>query len=102
MMTMILMRGIISETEFEFFHTFSEEFEVDFEDAVQNLVITEDNNNTVVFEFDLTSVFNSVDISGASDENGVIEISPEDNDGNRQLAHRIKNAIKTYVDLLDD
>jgi hypothetical protein len=100
----ILMRGKISGTEFKFFHTFSEEFEVDYEDAGQNLVITEENNNTVVFEFDLTSVFNSVDLSGATDgnENGVIEISPEDNDGNRQLANRIKNAIKTYVDLLDD
>lgn len=100
----ILMRGTISGTEFEFFHTFSEEFEVDYEDAGQNLVITEDNNNTIIFEFDLTSVFNSVDLSGATDgnENGVIEISPEDSDGNRQLANRIKNAIKTYVDLLDD
>jgi hypothetical protein len=100
----ILMRGTILGTEFEFFHTFSEEFEVDYEDAGQNLVITEDNNNTIIFEFDLTSVFNSVDLSGATDgnENGVIEISPEDSDGNRQLANRIKNAIKDFVDLLDD
>jgi hypothetical protein len=100
----ILMRGTISGTEFEFFHTFSEEFEVDYEDAGQNLVITEDNNNTIIFEFDLTSVFNSVDLSGATDgnENGVIEISPEDSDGNRQLANRIKNAIKDFLDLLDD
>ena len=100
----ILMRGTISGIEFEFFHTFSEEFEIDYEDAGQNLVISEENNKTVVFEFDLTSVFSFVDLSGATDgnENGVIEISPEDNDGNRQLANRIKNAIKDYVDLLDD
>jgi hypothetical protein len=100
----ILMRGTISGTEFEFSHTFSEEFEIEDEDAGQNLVITEDNNNRVIFEFDLTSVFSFVDLNGATDgnENGVIEISPEDKDGNRQLAYRIKNAIKDYLDLLDD
>ncbi|MBZ9779595.1 hypothetical protein LB452_11750 [Psychroflexus sp. CAK8W] len=100
----ILMRGTISGTPFEFYHTFSEDFEVDDEDANQNLIITQDNNNTVVFEFDLVSVFNLVDISNATDANGngTIEISPEDEDGNNQLANQIKNAIKAYVDLLDD
>jgi hypothetical protein len=100
----ILMRGTISGTPFEFYHTFNEDFEVDYEDAGQNLVITEENSNSVVFEFDLVSVFNLVDLSNASDDDGdgTIEISPEDNDGNRQLANRIKNAIKEYVDLLDD
>jgi hypothetical protein len=100
----ILMRGTISGTPFEFYHTFNEDFEVDYEDAGQNLVITEENSNSVVFEFDLVSVLNLVDLSNASDDDGdgTIEISPEDNDGNRQLANRIKNAIKEYVDLLDD
>lgn len=100
----ILIRGTISGTAFEFFHTFSEEFEVDYEDAGQNLVITEENNNTVIFEFDLVSALNSVDLSLATDANGngTIEISPEDNDGNNELANRIKEAIKAYVDLLDD
>ncbi len=65
----ILMRGTISGTEFEFSHTFSEEFEIEDEDAGQNLVITEDNNNRVIFEFDLTSVFGFVDLSGATDVN---------------------------------
>ncbi|SDG69855.1 hypothetical protein [Psychroflexus sediminis] len=100
----ILMRGTVSGIAFEFFHTFSEEFEVDYEDAGQNLIITEDNNNAVVFEFDLVTVFNLVDLSNATDNNGngIIEISPEDNDGNRELANRIKEAIKDYVDLSDD
>ncbi|NEV93812.1 hypothetical protein G3567_06580 [Psychroflexus sp. YR1-1] len=100
----ILIRGTISGTAFEFFHTFSEEFEVDYEDAGQNLVITEENNNTVIFEFDLVSALNSVDLSVATDANGngTIEISPEDNDGNNELANRIKEAIKDYTDLLDD
>jgi len=100
----ILIRGTISGTPFEFFHTLEEDFEVDYEDVGQNLVITEDNSNSIAFEFDLVSVFNQVDLSNATDgnENGTIEISPEDEDGNRQLANRIKNAIKQYVDLLDD
>ena len=100
----ILMRGTISGTPFEFFHTFSEDFEVEYEDTGENLVITEENNNSVVFEFDLVAVFNMVDISSAKDGNGdgTIEISPEDSDGNNQLANRIKNAVKEYVDLLDD
>jgi hypothetical protein len=100
----ILMRGTISGTPFEFFHTLEEDFEVDYEDQGQNLVITEDNSNSIVFDFDLVAVFNLVDLSGATDDNGngTIEISPEDNDGNRQLANRIKNAIEQYVDLLDD
>lgn len=100
----ILMRGTISGTPFEFYHTFDEEFEVDYEDQGQNLVITEENNNSVAFEFDLVSVFNLVDLSSATDGNGdgTIQISPEDEDGNNQLANRIKNAIKVYVDLLDD
>jgi len=100
----ILMKGTISGTPFEFFHTLEEGFEVDYEDQGQNLVITEDNNNSIVFDFDLVAVFNQVDLSGATDgnDNGTIEISPEDEDGNRQLANRIKNAIEQYVDLLDD
>ena len=100
----ILMRGTISGTAFEFFHTLEEDFEVDYEDQGQNLVITENNNNSIVFDFDLVAVFNQVDLTGATDGNGngTIEISPEDEDGNRQLANRIKNAIEEYVDLLDD
>lgn len=99
----ILMTGTINGQNFEFYHTFSEDFEVDYEDQGQNLVITEGNNNQVTFQFDLISVVNSVDFSSASDgnENGLIEISPIDADGNNQLAHSLRNAIKVYVDLID-
>lgn len=97
------MTGTINGQNFEFYHTFSEDFEVDYEDQGQNLVITEGNNNQVTFQFDLISVVNSVDFSSASDgnENGLIEISPIDADGNNQLAHSLRNAIKVYVDLID-
>lgn len=100
----MLMTGTIDGMPFEFYHTFDEDFEVDYEDAGQNLIIDESNNNTVTFNFDLNAVVNTVDFSNAADGNGngTIEISPEDNDGNNALANHIKNAIKDYVDLLDD
>ncbi|MFO7703227.1 MAG: hypothetical protein R6V37_09615, partial [Psychroflexus maritimus] len=99
----MLMTGTLNGLPFEFYHTFSEDFEIDYEDAGQNLVITEENNNEITFQFDLISVINSVNMNNASDGNGngVIEISPDDTDGNNQLANQIKNAVKDYVDLID-
>ncbi|NGZ89902.1 hypothetical protein [Psychroflexus maritimus] len=99
----MLMTGTLNGMPFEFYHTFSEDFEIDYEDAGQNLVITEENNNEITFQFDLISVINSVNMNNASDGNGngVIEISPDDTDGNNQLANQIKNAVKDYVDLID-
>lgn len=100
----VLINGTISGTPFVFFHTFEEEFEIDYEDTDQNLVIDESNNATIIFNFDLNAVINTVDLSSAQDTNndGTIEISPVDEDGNNQLAHNIKNAIIDYAELLDD
>ena len=99
----MLMTGTLNGLPFEFYHTFSEDFEVDYEDAGQNLVITNENNNEITFQFDLISVVNAVNFDAATDANGdgVIEISPIDPDGNNALASEIKNAIKVYVDLID-
>jgi hypothetical protein len=99
----MLMTGTLNGTPFEFYHIFSEDFEVDYEDAGQNLVITNDNNNEVTFQFDLISVINAVNFDAATDGNGdgIIEISPVDPDGNSVLANQIKNAIKQYVELMD-
>lgn len=100
----VLIEGKISGTPFVFFHTFEEEFEIDYEDSGQNLVIDESNNASIIFNFDLNAVINSVDLSSAQDLNndGTIDISPIDEDGNNQLAHDIKNAIVEYAELLDD
>ena len=99
----MLMTGTLNGLAFEFYHIFSEDFEVDYEDAGQNLVITDDNNNEVTFQFDLISVINAVNFDSATDGNGdgVIEISPVDTDGNNALATQIKNAIKQYIELMD-
>jgi len=100
----ILVTGTIDGTNFEFYHTFDEDFEVDYEDAGQNLVIDNTNNASIVFNFDLNAVFNSVDLSNAADgnNNGIIEINPVDNDGNQALANQLKNAIVLYAELQDD
>lgn len=100
----ILVAGTIDGTNFEFYHTFEEDFEVDYEDAGQNLVIDNTNNVSIIFNFDLNSVFNSVDLSAATDgnNNGIIEINPVDNDGNQELANQLKNAIILYAELQDD
>jgi len=100
----ILLSGMIDATPFEFYHTFDEDFEVDYEDAGQNLVIDADNNNSITFNFDLATVISNVGFSSATDGNndGIIEINPVDPDGNQQLAHSIKNAIVQYAELMDD
>jgi hypothetical protein len=100
----ILLSGMIDGTPFEFYHTFDEDFEVDYEDAGQNLVIDANNNTSITFNFDLPSVVASVDFSSAVDGNndGTIQISPVDPDGNQLLANTIKNAIVQYAELIDD
>jgi hypothetical protein len=99
----ILITGTLNGTPMTFFHTFEEDFEVDYEDASQNLIIGDSNNNEVTFNFDLNAVVNAVDFSSATDGNadGEIEISPSDTDGNNALANQIKNAIVLYAELID-
>lgn len=99
----IMITGSIDGVPMTFFHTFEEDFEVDYEDAGQNLVIDESNNNEVIFNFDLNAVVSAVNFDSANDANndGTIEISPTDSDGNNVLANQIKNAIIQYAELID-
>lgn len=99
----ILVRGTIDGFPFEFWHDFDEDVEIDFEDDNNDILITE-NNNAITINFNLTGILAGVDFTKAQDGNGdgLIEISPRDNDGNRLLANQIKNRIKDYIDLLDD
>ncbi|MDG4946371.1 hypothetical protein NMK71_08090 [Weeksellaceae bacterium KMM 9713] len=102
----MMMEGSINGTPFIFWHDFEEEIELEFEAGDENSIISHDHNS-VVINFDLNAVFNldsSVDLSTAVDGNGdgLIEISPEDEDGNQDLAEEIKEAIKDQIDLLED
>lgn len=102
----ILIRGTFEGTPFEFWHNFEEELEVDFDDPSLDIVINGDTENLVI-DFDLSLLFNSnlgIDLTQAQDGNqdGLIEISPTDGDGNNELAQQIKERIKDVIDLLDD
>jgi hypothetical protein len=99
----VLIKGTIGSTPFVFWHNIDEDFEIDYEDAGQNLVIA-DNAATLVIDFDLDAVLANVDLSNAQDGNGdgLIEINPNDTDGNQSLANTIKDKIEEYTDLLDD
>ena len=99
----MLLKGEIDGVPFVFWHDFDEEIEVDFEDSDQNLVI--DNNEIdILINFNLNAVLAMVDLTLATDNNGdgIITISPEDQDGNNDLAEAIKEAIKDQIDLIED
>lgn len=100
------MTGEIGGAPFVFWHDFDEEVEIDFEDSAQNFIINNDENMLVI-NFDLTGIIGSnelVDLTTAVDGNGdgVITISPEDEDGNQQLAEQMKEAIKSQIELLEE
>lgn len=97
------LTGEINGQPFIFWHDFEEEIEIDYEDSGQNLVINNDTKE-VVINFDLNAVMAMVDLSTATDGDGdgVITISPNDDDGNNDLAEALKQAIKVQIDLMDD
>jgi hypothetical protein len=98
----IEITGTINGTPFIFWHTIDEDFEIDYEDNNQNLVIS-NNSYDLVFNFDLNQMLSLVDLSGAvdGDGDGLIEIGPNDTDGNQALANQIANSIEDSCDLDD-
>ena len=102
----VLIKGTIDDIPFVFWHDFDDEVEVDFEDPQFDISISQVAQE-IVITFDLGQILNSVngvDLSLAKDGNqdGTIEISPEDPDGNNQLAESIRHYIKEYINLLED
>ena len=102
----VLIQGTINDIPFIFWNDFEDEVEVDFEEAELDISIRS-NTEGITIEFDLSQIFDvvsGVDLSQAADgnEDGTIEISPEDPDGNNALAESIREGIKTAIDLLDD
>ncbi|SEB76541.1 hypothetical protein SAMN04489761_1703 [Tenacibaculum sp. MAR_2009_124] len=102
----ILIKGNIQGTPFIFWHNFEEEVEIDFENPELDIQVSQ-VEESIVIDFDLNQVFDlttGVDLTTATDGNndGTIEISPSDADGNNQLADAIVEAIKTAIDLLDE
>lgn len=102
----VLIKGTVNDVPFVYWHDFMDEVEVDFEDPTVDVSIA-GNTESLVIEFDLSLLFNAVggvDLSQATDNNndGTIEISTIDTDGNNDLAQSIRNKMKEIIDLLDD
>ena len=102
----ILIEGTIDGTPFVFWHDSDEEFEVDYANAANDIVMT-GNDASIVINFDLNIIFGAtsgIDFSTAIDGNqdGLIEIHPGDDDGNSRLADFIKELLHESADLLDD
>ena len=87
---------------FIFTHDFEKEFSIDYEDNNQSLII---NNNSydLVLNFDLNQWLSTIDLSTAVDGNGdgTIEISPNDPDGNNNLANQLKENLQGSCDIDD-
>lgn len=102
----VLIRGTVNDVPFVFWHNFMDEVEVDFEDPTVDVSIA-GNTESLVIDFNLSILFNTVDgidLSQATDNNndGTIEISPSDEDGNNDLAQVMRNRMKDIIDLIDD
>jgi hypothetical protein len=99
----VLMEGNINGTPFEFWYDFEAEVEIDYEDSNQDIDVNA-GLNAIIINFDLDNILNQVDLSQATDtdEDGLIEINPNGDDGNASLAQALKDAIKDNIELLDD
>lgn len=99
----IFIEGTIDGTPFVFWHDTSENLDVGRGTGVQ--VIDGTVNFTVTFDISqFLNSFNEIDLSLATDNNqdGVIEIYPNDEDGNQDIADKLKENIKATADIIDN
>lgn len=98
----IEIKGFINGVPFIFTHDFEKEFSIDYEDNNQSLII---NNNSydLVFNFDLNQWLSTIDLGTAVDGNGdgIIEISPNDPDGNNALANELNQDLEDSCEIDD-
>jgi len=94
--------GTINGVPFVFWHNLNEGFEVDYHDTAQNLVIT-NGSYDLVFNFDLNQILSNVNLSSAvdGDGDGLIEIGPDDTDGNNALANLFNHHMHEGCELED-
>lgn len=105
----IMIKGTIDGTPFVFWHDTDEEFEIDFETATSDVVVS-GNSTALVINLQLEKLFSTVkgginlSLATDGDNDGVIEINPgsTDNDGNKDIADAIKNLLEEATDLIDD
>ena len=97
----IYIEGTIDGTPFVFWHDTSENFDL----GRSTGVVVENGTVNFTVQFDMSQFLNSlhqIDMSQATDNNddGIIEIFPNDQDGNQNLAKELKENIKLSADLI--
>lgn len=101
----ILIEGTIGGTPFIFWANEEIELEIEFDETVQ---LDEANRAMLTVSFDLSKLFDisagGIDITGATDgnENGIIEIYPEDPDGNSDLSDSIWEKIEFITEAFEE
>ena len=99
----IYIEGTINDIPFIFWHDTSENLDVARTTGVQ--VSGGVINFTLNFQMDqFLSALKEIDLNLAADgnENGIIEIYPNDTDGNQEIAKDLKDNIKATADLLNE
>jgi hypothetical protein len=99
----IYIEGTIDGTPFVFWHDTSENLDVGRSTGVE--VVGGMVEFTVTFDISqFLSSFNQIDLSTATDNNqdGLIEIFPNDQDGNQDIADQLKENIKATADIIDN
>ncbi|MFO8022401.1 MAG: DUF4382 domain-containing protein [Perlabentimonas sp.] len=101
----MLIEGTINGADFIFWSDEEIEIEIEFEELVY---LDEASRAVLTVSFDLASLFDAtaggIDITSAVDgnENGIIEIYPEDPDGNSDLADIIIEKIENIIEAFED
>lgn len=99
----IYIEGTVDGTPFVFWHDTSENLDVGRNTGIQ---VTDGTVNfTVTFDMSqFLNSFNQIDLSTATDNNqdGLIEIFPNDEDGNQDIADQLKENIKATADIIDN
>ena len=98
----IYIEGTIDGTPFVFWHDTSENLDV----GRSTGVLVQGNRVNFTVQFNTSqflSSLNQIDLSQATDNNndGLIEIFPNDEDGNQDIADALKDNIKMAADLLN-
>ncbi|WP_445384374.1 hypothetical protein ACT6NV_10335 [Robiginitalea sp. IMCC44478] len=99
----IYIEGTVDGKPFVFWHDTSENLDVGRSTGVE--VIDGVVNFTVTFNMSqFLSSLNQIDLHAATDENqdGLIEIYPNDMDGNQDIADALKDNIKATADIIDE
>ncbi|WGK64400.1 hypothetical protein [Croceiramulus getboli] len=98
----IYIEGTVNDVPFVFWHDTSENLDVGRSTGVE--VVNGNVQFTVTFDISqFLNSLNTIDLTEARDgnENGVIEINPNDEDGNQEIAKDLKDNIKATADLIN-